>query len=271
MGCVPSQKHDGCVWKYASLIKCAGGTSKSELLNTAGCPFGHGDVVCRLERGASPAILSRLNTTPAESKRVSTIPQLPASHFLCSPPDRKGLLDFMLESAFAMLLHHAPTQYPARAASGSRRVSRRVSARAARQWIPPSIPPEQLASGSRRVARQSSSPVDPAEYPTRTARQWIPPSIPLSIQAGAACQHSPADAASIPPEQLASLVLLNVQKGRWEFGVEASRMRSVEGGDCSKRSIFLKVNQKASESSGYIAKILEGPKRGWAFCSFRPV
>ena len=29
-------------------------------------------------------------------------------HFY-SPPDRKGLLDFMLESAFAMLLHHAPT------------------------------------------------------------------------------------------------------------------------------------------------------------------
>ena len=64
--------------------------------------------------------------------------------------DRKGLLDFMLESAFAMLPHHAPTQNPARAA---------------RQWIPPSIPPERLASGSRRVSRQSGSPVDPAEYP----------------------------------------------------------------------------------------------------------
>ena len=111
----------------------------------------------------------------------------------------------MLESAFAMLLHHAFTQYPARAA---------------RQWIPPSIPPPPEARaagewirGSRRVSRQSSSPVypaehparescrvsrqsglsvDPAEYPacqwilakyptTRTARQWIPPSIPLSM------------------------------------------------------------------------------------------
>ena len=80
--------------------------------------------------------------------------------------DRKGLLDFMLESAFATLLHHAPTKYPARAA---------------RQWIPPSIPPEQLASGSRPVSRQSCSPVDPAQYPARAARQWIPPSIPLSI------------------------------------------------------------------------------------------
>ena len=76
-----------------------------------------------------------------------------------SPPDRKGLLDFMLESAFAMLPHHAPTQYPARAA---------------RQWIPPSIPPEQLASGSSRVSRQSSPSVDPAEYP-RVARQWMDP------------------------------------------------------------------------------------------------
>ena len=64
--------------------------------------------------------------------------------FVCfSPPDRKGLLDFMLESAFAMLLHHAPTQYPARAA---------------RQWIPPSIPPEQLASGSRRVSPAKYAP-----------------------------------------------------------------------------------------------------------------
>ena len=56
-----------------------------------------------------------------------------------------------------------PAQYPARAAC---------------QWIPPSIPPELLASGSRRVSRQSGSPVDPAEYPARAARQWIPPSIP---------------------------------------------------------------------------------------------
>ena len=117
-----------------------------------------------------------------------------------SPPDRKGLLDFMLESTFPILLHHAPTQYPARAAlqwippsippeqlvSGSRRVSRQsclpvdpaqYPARAARQWIPPSIPPERLASGSRRVSHQSGSPVDPAEYSARAARQWIPPSI----------------------------------------------------------------------------------------------
>ena len=56
-----------------------------------------------------------------------------------------------------------PTEYPARAAL---------------QWIPPSIPPEQLVSGSRRVSRQSCLPVDPAQYPARAARQWIPPSIP---------------------------------------------------------------------------------------------
>ena len=73
-----------------------------------------------------------------------------ASLAIFAPPDRKGLLDFMLESAFTMLLHHAPTQYPARAA---------------RQWI---LPPER-------------SPVDPAEYLAeypKVARQWIPPSIP---------------------------------------------------------------------------------------------
>ena len=120
-----------------------------------------------------------------------------------SPPDRKGLLDFMLESAFAMLLHHAPTQYPPeQLASGSCRVSRQsclpvdpaqYPARAARQWIPPSIPPERLASGSRRVSRQSGSPVDPAEYPARAAREWIPPSIPPEQLAS-----------SISPELLAS-------------------------------------------------------------------
>ena len=111
-----------------------------------------------------------------------------------SPPDRKGLLDFMLESTFAMLLHHAPTQYPARAAL---------------QWIPPSIPPEQLVSGSRRVSRQSCLPVDPAQYPARAARQRIPPSIPPErlasgsrrVSRRAACQWIPP---SILPERLAS-------------------------------------------------------------------
>ena len=110
--------------------------------------------------------------------------------FGCSPPDRKGLLDFVLESAFAMLLHHAPTQHPARAA------------RAARQRIPPSIPPEQLASGSRRVSRQSCSPVDPAEYPARAAGQWVPPSIPPErIPPSIPPERIPP---SIPPERLAS-------------------------------------------------------------------
>ena len=101
-----------------------------------------------------------------------------------SPPDRKGLLDFLLESD--------PAQYPARAArqwipperlvSRSRRVSRQSCSpvdpaeyptRLARQ-----ISPERLASGSRRVSHQISPPVDPAEYLARAARQWIPPSIP---------------------------------------------------------------------------------------------
>ena len=105
-----------------------------------------------------------------------SVTSLTFSRFIYSPPDRKGLLDFMLESAFAMLLHHAPTQYPARAV---------------RQWIPPSIPPELLTSGSRPVSRQSGSPVDPAQYPARAARQWIPPSIPPEL----ASSGSPVDPA----------------------------------------------------------------------------
>ena len=124
-----------------------------------------------------------------------------------------GVLDLFptrQESAFAMLLHHAPTQYPAKAARQwscspvdpaeyPARAARqwipdpaeyparaagqwippsippkRLVSGVARQWIPPSIPPERLASGSRQVSRQSGSPVDPAEYPARAARQWIP-------------------------------------------------------------------------------------------------
>ena len=64
-------------------------------------------------------------------------------------------------------------------------------ARTARQWIPPSIPPELLASGSRRVSRPAKYP---AEYP-KVARQWIPPSIsqvaqwiPLSIPLRIPCR-----------------------------------------------------------------------------------
>ena len=120
-----------------------------------------------------------------------------------------------------MLLHHAPTQYPARAA---------------RQWIPPSILPS--------IPPERS--VDPAEYPTRAARhaQWIPPSLRVSQSSSPADRvsrqssspvvflpeqpaasgsrrvssrsGSPAFAsgsASIPPEQLASLVLLTVPSG----------------------------------------------------------
>ena len=143
-------------------------------------------------------------TAPGTSKKAGIETAIPSNGLrIFSPPDRKGLLDFMLESAFAMLLHHAPTQYPARAV---------------RQWIPPSIPPELLTSGSRPVSRQSSSPVDPAEYPARAARQWIPseqfaggsrrvsrqscsPVDPVQYPARAARRWIPP---SIPPERLAS-------------------------------------------------------------------
>ena len=46
--------------------------------------------------------------------------------------------------------------------------------------------------------------VDAAKYPAECAGQY---------RAGAARQYSPVDPASIPPEQLASLVLLNVPPG----------------------------------------------------------
>ena len=119
-----------------------------------------------------------------------------------------------------------PAEYPA---GGSRRVSRQT--RAALQWIPPSIPPERLVSGSRPpdwLSHQSSPPVDPAEYldpaehPAeypRVARQWIPPTErpaeypllvdPAEYPASIEPEHL-VDPASIPPEQLASLVLLSV-------------------------------------------------------------
>ena len=111
-----------------------------------------------------------------------------------------------------------PAKYPARAA-------RQSIPPAARQWIPPSIPPERLASGSRRVSHQSSPPVDPAEYraehprsqnsspinpaeyPARVARQWIPPSIP-SEQLASGSRPSiplsiPVDPAKYPARAIA--------------------------------------------------------------------
>ena len=84
-----------------------------------------------------------------------------------------------------------PAQYPARAA---------------RQWIPPSIPPERLASGSRRVSRQSGSPVDPAEYPARAARQWIPPSIPQERLASGSRRVSAQSSPPVDPAECPSPV-----------------------------------------------------------------
>ena len=80
-----------------------------------------------------------------------------------------------------------PAQYPARAA---------------RQWIPPSIPPERLASGSRRVSRQSGSP----EYPARAARQWIPPSIPQERLASGSRRVSAQSSLPVDPAECPSPV-----------------------------------------------------------------
>ena len=76
-------------------------------------------------------------------------------------------------------------------------------ARAARQWIPPSIPLQLLASGAR------GSPVDPerlapADYSARAARQWIPLSIPPEQLASGSRPVSRQSCSSIPPERLAS-------------------------------------------------------------------
>ena len=200
--------------------------------------------------------------------------------FVCSPPDRKGLLDFMLESVFAMLLHHAPTEYPARAArqwippsippkqlaSGSRRVSRQSGSPvdpaeypAAGQWIPPSIPPELLASGSRRVSRQSGSPVDPAKYPTRAARQWIPPSIPPQPASESSWPvGSPVDPAeyptraappSIPPEQPPVDPAVLSILCRWIL--PSIRPASSRSGSPSFASGFCQYPAKAACQSGF--------------------
>ena len=115
-------------------------------------------------------------------------------------------------------------------------------ARAARQWILP---------------RKSCSPVDPAEYPARAARQWIPPSIPLSIpcrwilpsiRSVSSRSGSPVFASGFR-QYPASLVLLNVQRADGNLGSKSPgcggiccngrKLVSVEGGDCSKRSILL--------------------------------
>ena len=95
----------------------------------------------------------------------------------------------------------APSTLPERLAGRFRRVSHQQPASGSRresalqwippQWIPPSIrgsrqvslsiPPQQPAGRSRRVSRwvtQTSSPVDPAEYPARVARQSSSPAEP---------------------------------------------------------------------------------------------
>ena len=127
--------------------------------------------------------------------------------FVLFPTRQEGVVRFYV--GIHVCDASTPRPHPVSRQSSSPVDPAKYPARAARQWIPPSIPPELLASGSRPVSRQSCSPVDPAEYPTRAARQWIPPSIPPSrspvdpaeYSARAACQWIPP---SILPERLAS-------------------------------------------------------------------
>ena len=153
----------------------------------------------------------------------------------------------------------APAEYPAKypLASGSHRVSRQSSlpvdpteypARTARQWIPPSIPPERIASGSRQASHQSSPPVDPAEYPAEYPLPVDPAEYPASIE--------PQRLASIrqwlPPvsRQSSSPVWFCLMSKRADGNLESKslgcggiccngrKLVSVEGGDCSKRSNY---------------------------------
>ena len=127
--------------------------------------------------GSRPAHYLQL---PADRKSIAYCFHQQAKHclytssmYIFSPPNRQGLLDFMLESAFAMLLTMPPPSIPPeQVASGSRQVSRQQLA-----TVHPAECPARC-SGSRPVSRQSCSPVDPAEYPARAACQWILPSIP---------------------------------------------------------------------------------------------
>ena len=121
--------------------------------------------------------LFRLN-----SFRVAFKGKLEGNHFF--PTRQEGVVRCYVG---IRVCDHAPTQYPARAA---------------RQRIPPSIPPELLASGSRPVSRQSCSPVDPAKYPARAACEWIPLSIPPERLGSGSLSGLPVE--SIPPERLAS-------------------------------------------------------------------
>ena len=150
---------------------------------------------------------------------------------------------------------------PEQLASGSRRVSRQSGspvdpaeylARAACQWIPPSIPPERippsipperLASGSCRVSRQSGSPVDPSEYPA----EYPLPVDPAEHPAEHPLPVDPAEyPASIPPVWFCSMSkttdgnLGSKSPGCGGICCNGRKSVSVEGGDCSKRSVFLR-------------------------------
>ena len=96
----------------------------------------------------------------------------PWTHHVCFFPTRQeGVVRFYV--GIRVCDASTPRPHPVSRQSSSPVDPAEYPARATRQCIPPSIPPEQLASGSRRVSRQSYSPVHPAEYPARAARLWM--------------------------------------------------------------------------------------------------
>ena len=86
---------------------------------------------------------------------------------------------------------------------------------------------EQLASGSRRVSRQSCSPVDPAQYPARAARQSIPPSIP-PVRLASGSRQYPARAARVQKRLMVEGGDCSKRSTLWSFPESIAKGSSVQ-------------------------------------------
>ena len=151
-----------------------------------------------------------------------------------------------------------PAEYPA------------YAARAARQWIPPSIPPELLVSGSRRVSRQSCSPVDPAEYPARAACQWIPSSIPPERLASGSRRVSrqsswpvsrPVSRQSSPvdPAKYHAEYPLPVDLAEYPASIEPEQLASIPVSRQSSSPVWFCLMSRPTHSTVYILPVLSVP------------
>ena len=176
-----------------------------------------------------------------------------------------------------------PAQHPARVVrppSASRPVSRQSGppvdpaqypARVVRQWIPPSIPPEESASGppsippnnsasgSRPVSRQRSPPVDPAQYPAKQFCQWIPSSIPPE-ESGS----GPVSRQTIPPVDPVQYPAKGVRQ--WTSippNNSASGSRRVSRQSCWQGDPLASGSRRVSRQSGSPVDPAEHPASQW--------